>query len=168
MQQDIDNAGRSFAIPMHWHLSPHFSLRLSPNRFANSVPARPGKNVRALLNGNGPLGVFPDRDTRNAKARGFFLNAAGISHNHPGVLHQAKKIQVPHRVNQNYSSTAGRLPRGLRIFRPRAKIEAKFLDALPRARVNWKNNGAVASQFLKARENVFEWLSMVDVGRPVQ
>ena len=59
------------------------------------------------LHGNGPFGILSQRQAGNAQATGLFLDAARVGQDQFGLLLQAERIQVIHRLHQCENSAGG-------------------------------------------------------------
>ena len=62
---------------------------------------RDSQGIGPLLDGDRPLGVFPDRQARNAERSAFFLQAPGIGKHQLRTSEQAEHFQIALRWQDN-------------------------------------------------------------------
>src|SRR4051812_6668242 len=59
---------------------------------ARPVPSR--ESVGSLLDGDGPLGVFTERDAGDGERGGLLLDAAGIREDYACLSHEAQHFEI--------------------------------------------------------------------------
>ena len=86
------------------------------------------KKVCAFGNGDGPLGVFPQGEARDAKSGGLFLDAARVREDKSRFAEEAEKIEIADRRDEAEFRT---------------KTNSGLREALLGARVDRKNDGNI-------------------------
>src|SRR5207253_1220780 len=145
---------------------------LTPDRIADGVCFCPPKRVCSAFDGNGPFGVFSDRDTRNPQNCGFFLDATGIGHYERGVLHQTKEVQITQRFDQEGSLTVVRgaacVPVVAWAGRLEAGLEPKFPDSPSGPGMYRKDNQPFLWKLFQPCQNVMKNVAVVHICWPME
>ena len=130
-------------------------ISATPCRMACAIAA--DQRVRALLDGDRPLGVLAQRQAGHAERGGLFLQAAGVGEHERCAGHQPEHLQVALRRQQQHARRIDEVAecRTARCWRA-------FADAARR-------RAAVARRdFAQHAEQRTQRLRIVDVRRPVQ
>src|SRR5581483_2838438 len=125
--EDVHNALCGVAVPEGWDPSGlAFAGQGSASSGDHLLGVGTHKQIGALSNRNGSLGVLPKRETRDAQGSGLFLDAARIGQDQRGAAEEAKKIEVANRLDE---------------LKVRMMGHARLGEALPCTRMDGKDNG---------------------------